>query len=393
MPSLLFFCIDFVSTFISFLQSHLAVRPPWPRTGTSLLCTLPLSTNRLAMKTVQATLAAGLALYVATTAADKVPGRPWDNRTIAGCTWWWDNHDKWTCKQVRDEEYHISPEDFHRWNPSITLDCGNWQNHSYCIQVASEEVSTTSTSLVTLVTSTTATTSSLRPTPTGWKSLGCFIHDPRKPVFNESVLEHGSGLTIEKCESACWSGGFDYAGLKGGSDCLCAHYAGILSTKNKSDCDTPCPGNASEACGGSTAVHAFEAQTPLPWERSTSTSSLLTTTSSPLTNTATATSTATSTFTPAPVPGWRSLGCYKEFDPSLLGYMVEVPGGRDNLTRENCCEACAQSAYSYAGVENGKECWCDNWTPGVWNVVGSEEWYVSLLFKSSGLKSDLTNVM
>lgn len=331
------------------------------------------------MKTVHATYVASLVLLVVTATADDVPWMPWDNKTIAGCTWWRDNYGgKVSCKELRDIEYHISPEDFHRWNPSITLDCGNWNNQSYCVEVKSEKKSTTSTSVSTPVKTTTTTT---RPTPTGWKSLGCFIHNPQKPVFNQSVIPHGGDLTIEKCESACWSAGFDYAGLKGGSDCLCADYAGIIWTKNQSDCNTPCPGNSSEACGGSMAVNAFMGQKLYPWEISTGSPSLPTSSTSPSTNTATTTSPITSTLTPAAVPGWRSLGCYTESEPSLLGFQVDVPGGQDNLTAQNCCETCRQSAYSYAGVENGFECWCDNWTPGVYLSVGSEEWYVSFPFK------------
>lgn len=78
---------------------------------------------------------------------------PYDFDTIKTCTWWYDNHHSLTCK-VRDWMFGISPEDFSRWNPSITLDCGNWEELSYCVVDVESERSPIITS----------STSSARPT-------------------------------------------------------------------------------------------------------------------------------------------------------------------------------------------------------------------------------------
>lgn len=312
---------------------------------------------------------------------DSEPWMEWDPKTIADCTWWWDNYDRqWSCTEVRDVEYRISPDDFHRWNPSITVDCGNWNlTQSYCVVVESERKPTTSTSLPTVVEATTSVISPPRPTPTAWEALGCFVHDPQKPVFNQSILEGSADLTIEKCENACWSAGFNFAGLKGGLDCLCADFAGVISTKNQSDCNSPCPGDPAEACGGSTAVNAFMGQTRESWKASTGMpSSVATSLSSPASVTATTSSASTPGPSQASIQGWRRMGCYID-DGNLFISKVKVQGGLSNFTRQTCFDSCGQRKYKYAGVENGYDCWCDNSSPVFANSpVGSEEWYVTV---------------
>lgn len=54
--------------------------------------------------------------------------------TIKSCTYWYTNHFDQSCEHSLD----ISPEDFVRWNPSITLDCKNWtEGWSYCLEIRS----------------------------------------------------------------------------------------------------------------------------------------------------------------------------------------------------------------------------------------------------------------
>lgn len=69
---------------------------------------------------------------------DVEPNMQYDLNTIKTCTWWYDNNEGKSCQVVRDWMFAISPEDFTRWNPSVTLDCGNWQELSYCIEVEGE---------------------------------------------------------------------------------------------------------------------------------------------------------------------------------------------------------------------------------------------------------------
>lgn len=57
---------------------------------------------------------------------------------------------------------------------------------------------------------------------------------------------------------------------------------------------------------------------------------------------------------------WTALGyCGKE-DPSILHNQLQAEFGNDNNTHQNCIDMCDQGGYAYAGVENGRGCWCDN---------------------------------
>ncbi|KAK7964076.1 WSC domain-containing protein [Apiospora saccharicola] len=58
------------------------------------------------------------------------PEMIYDLNTISTCTFWYDNYHGRSCKDVRDDTFNVSPEAFSRWNPSITLDCGNWQERN-----------------------------------------------------------------------------------------------------------------------------------------------------------------------------------------------------------------------------------------------------------------------
>lgn len=55
--------------------------------------------------------------------------------------------------------------------------------------------------------------------------------------------------------------------------------------------------------------------------------------------------------------GWYSLGCYAEGNGGrTLGYGMQVPGGGNNMTVENCQTVCLASKYTLAGVEYAGEC-------------------------------------
>ena len=109
---------------------------------------------------------------------DNVPNMPYPLDTIKTCNYWYDNNEGLTCMEARDWMYAISPEDFSRWNPSITLDCGNWKELSYCVRVEGEEGkprTTTSTPPTTSRTSTATSTSTRKPELLGWEPIGCYV--------------------------------------------------------------------------------------------------------------------------------------------------------------------------------------------------------------------------
>lgn len=88
------------------------------------------------------------------------PGGRYALDTIKTCSEWYDNYFGRSCEDVRDWMFAVSPEDFSRWNPSVTIDCGNWQELSYCVRVKSEEKPRS-----------TSSSSTVKPTPTSTETI------------------------------------------------------------------------------------------------------------------------------------------------------------------------------------------------------------------------------
>ncbi|KAF8258450.1 WSC domain-containing protein [Lactarius quietus] len=141
-------------------------------------------------------------------------------------------------------------------------------------------------------------------------------------------------MTIENCAAFCDSQAVPYRfmGITDGFQCSCDDYFEyIYESDGFADCNTPCPGNPSEAggCGG------MEYGTPL-----TSTYQKI-------------------NFTfPALVPSvglWNGLGCYND---SVSARALQVTVDAGNTTVESCVAACQAQEFTLAGVEYGRECWC-----------------------------------
>ena len=220
----------------------------------------------------------------------------WDFNTISTCTEWYDNYEGLSCKEVRDWRFAIRPEDFSRWNPSITLGCGNWKELAYCVGVDSERTSS-STSRPAQRTMSTWTGSSTTPTPTnkpellGWEPLGCYVDD--ETLHNHTTKAGGSTLTVTECEAVCFADGFEYAGVKGGSDCWCGSFVGNSWTEDQHDCNMPCPGDPAQICGGDSVFNVFEARTKDTLPPLSSSKTELFTTGSPATPSDTISATST----------------------------------------------------------------------------------------------------
>lgn len=200
---------------------------------------------------------AGLANLLHLAAADIEPGLSYDMNTIKDCSFWYDNYGTKSCETVR-EIWGISPEDFSRWNPRITLDCKGWSHLSYCVGVVSELTSSSSTMTST---STSTKTSTATPPPL-WTDHGCYMDASIHPVQTQLPAPAGSDMTRAKCESRCWSEGYQFVGFKAGTECWCGHYVEGSRSPSASDCGAPCAGNSSETCGGEKVFNILEGNDP-----------------------------------------------------------------------------------------------------------------------------------
>lgn len=221
-----------------------------------------------------------LALSVGLCAASGEPELGWDPDTTLPCTDWYDNVMEETCEEVRDY-YRITPEEFHRWNPSVGVDCKPWRIQSYCIVPLERWESFTRTRSVapsTTYEEPSSTVSTHVASPTAWSALGCYEVGPSQYPTLEFNLDADSGgdpdLSIAACEDACWEASVNgtvlFAGVRAGDQCWCSNFVGGDTALDESTCDTPCSGNPDEICGGDDRVNVFsplstsDAWTPWP---------------------------------------------------------------------------------------------------------------------------------
>ncbi|KIJ45844.1 hypothetical protein M422DRAFT_778632 [Sphaerobolus stellatus SS14] len=182
--------------------------------------------------------------------------------------------------------------------------------------------------------------------PSGWSALGCFSDSPTARALRTSAFTSVDSMTITSCINFCTSGGFDFAGVEFGRECYCDTIihgpSGLVS--NSSDCNVACSGDPTTICGGAQRINVFSTPAPPP----------------------------TPTQTPNPVPTVDFLagpnnalyeleGCFVDpRNPRGLLHRVNLPG----LTTPSACAlACNASGFQVMGLENGVECWCDNYMP------------------------------
>jgi len=174
--------------------------------------------------------------------------------------------------------------------------------------------------------------------PPGWESYICFEElGEDYPLFIGASYADPVGMTIDNCAAFCDSQpvAYRFMGLTNGTQCSCDNFFEYIyeSDGGAESCNTPCPGDPSEAggCGGIQQ------------------STLLVSTYQKI----------NSTFiVPALVPSvglWNGLGCYND---SVSARALQVRLDAGNTTVESCVAACQAQEFSLAGVEYGRECWC-----------------------------------
>ncbi|KAF8061800.1 WSC domain-containing protein [Lyophyllum atratum] len=138
-------------------------------------------------------------------------------------------------------------------------------------------------------------------------------------------------MTVESCISFCTDGDYNYAGLEFGNCDSTIQIPGQPAPL--SDCNFGCNGNNTESCGSSGRLNLLYNGQPGP----------------------------TIAPTVANVNGdsWAYQGCFIDSTTRrTLAVPVNIPGG---VTAQSCTSACQSlGGYTYAGMESGHECWCDN---------------------------------
>ncbi|KAJ7459574.1 hypothetical protein B0H11DRAFT_2286288 [Mycena galericulata] len=179
---------------------------------------------------------------------------------------------------------------------------------------------TTSTSTSTTTATSTATSTcdtASAPTATSWTYLGCYPDNVSARTLN-GYGETVSADTVASCQTTCLNRGYKYAGVEDGVQCFCdsSIKAGVTPGGT---CTTACGGGAG-TCGGDDAIDIYEA-----------------------------------VVAPCVTP-WTYRGCYSDNVNSriLNGY-----GGTFSTNSVASCQTtCLDRGYTYAGVEDGVQCFC-----------------------------------
>merc|ERR1712117_909943 len=232
--------------------------------------------------------------------------------------------------------------------------------------------------------------------------IGCFkntFNDLDRMLF-EGTYNNFRNNTPDWCVAYCTSGGFDYAGLQYGSQCICTN-SGPQGTSDAGQCSYGCAGdNDIKMCGGLGYINIFHTDahktTIDDWgcgdtvqdtyyqkwyndmghcnvavggassgsSGSASSGKSGAGSAAEPTTTATPTTTTTTTTTPAPttptttaaLTQWEFNGkCFKDSKNRVLDYMKNQ---NPYATVQKCIEFCQNKGWPYAGPQYGYWCHC-----------------------------------
>ncbi|KAF8174212.1 hypothetical protein BJ912DRAFT_931621 [Pholiota molesta] len=159
----------------------------------------------------------------------------------------------------------------------------------------------------------------------GWKSVGCFTDRGAARTLKAASMLGSAAMTPAVCTQFCTNAGKGFAGVEDGQDCWCDGVIQLSANRTAvTDCNTPCKGDSTLFYGGASRIEVFTNGAPSP--------AILTGVEDDFDETL-----------------WSYLGCYSD-SPRILGRLI---GSSTSL--EDCTEF-----FTFAGIENGGECWCDN---------------------------------
>ncbi|KAF5637309.1 WSC domain protein [Fusarium tjaetaba] len=136
-------------------------------------------------------------------------------------------------------------------------------------------------------------------------------------------------MTLESCASFC--SGYTYFGTENSRECYCGNQLnfGSYQALNQKDCSATCAGDKTDYCGGTLRLQLYKAG-------------------------------AKTIATPSVDQGNKNFTSYSCVSEPFLGRLLPqlVMSDSNSMTIDTCLEKCWM--YKYAGVENGRECWCGN---------------------------------
>lgn len=157
-----------------------------------------------------------------------------------------------------------------------------------------------------------------------WVPSGCYTDATTTRAFSNPLYINATRcfMTTELRQSTCSQSGYSLAGIEYGGQCYCDNQirnTGHLATDSVTKCNMPCSGDTTQICGGSDRLTMYQ------------------------------------------LTSWVPMGCYTDVTTSRTlanGMYDDVT--RRSMTTKLCQATCSKAGYSFAGIEYGGQCFCDN---------------------------------
>ncbi|PVF94002.1 WSC-domain-containing protein [Serendipita vermifera] len=181
-----------------------------------------------------------------------------------------------------------------------------------------------------------ADTTPSRPTSSWTPAQGGCWSDNMEGV---RALEHGANgyddLTPAKCQAICEAQGFNLAGVEYGRECFCGNTIMGSNRPTTGGCNMRCTGDSAQICGGANAINIYVKDN---YQYTTGPATVLDS-----------------------YGGYSKTQCWEDSAGNrVLKNQPAFPISGDNMTVQKCIDGCKTAGFSSAGVEYGRECYCDN---------------------------------
>uniref|UniRef100_A0A1B6JWP9 Uncharacterized protein n=1 Tax=Homalodisca liturata TaxID=320908 RepID=A0A1B6JWP9_9HEMI len=174
--------------------------------------------------------------------------------------------------------------------------------------------------------------------------IGCFIDgNVGNRLMHGLQQDFPDTLTQEVCNRHCYDKGFAFAGTQYSYECFCSRTRPPTYKKAPDNqCNAKCAGDKSKTCGGSDRLSVYSTGIEQTQEPGTETV-------------------------------FKYVGCFKDFANGtrlMKGFHQDFP---DSLTNQLCARLCRRKGFRYAGMQYGKECFCDSNKPKFQHFAKDEE--------------------
>ncbi|KAF3090160.1 hypothetical protein TWF102_009377 [Orbilia oligospora] len=134
-------------------------------------------------------------------------------------------------------------------NNAVNIGC-----FSKAIDVVPHGTATTATT-ISRTTTTGQSAPTINPSTDGFNYYGCYSDDVNTRVLSNQYVDT-NGMTIAACMAR--AAGYNFAGVEYGQECWYGNTLAGTSHAESSGCNMPCPGKATELCGGGNRIQLYK---------------------------------------------------------------------------------------------------------------------------------------